>query len=86
MPLPTAPTKKPKLRPASKADKDLLLRGGLCVLIGLAVLIAPYFAKAPSVQSVLLQSAVIGWFALVLGIGYSVAYVQRRFSSKAFRA
>ena len=64
--------------PANKADKELLFKGVTCALIGLGVLIAPYVARSPSVQDIMAQSALVGWFALVLGGGFMVRYAMRR--------
>ena len=64
--------------PANKADKELLFKGVTCALIGLVVLIAPYVARSPSVQDIMAQSALVGWFALVLGGGFMVRYAMRR--------
>ena len=64
--------------PATKADKELLFKGVTCALIGLVVLIAPYVARSPSVQDIMAQSALVGWFALVLGGGFMVRYAMRR--------
>ena len=64
--------------PANKADKELLFKGVTCALIGLVVLIAPYVARSPSVQDIMAQSALVGWFALVLGGGFMMRYAMRR--------
>ena len=64
--------------PANTADKELLFKGVTCALIGLVVLIAPYVARSPSVQDIMAQSALVGWFALVLGGGFMVRYAMRR--------
>ena len=64
--------------PADKADKELLFKGVTCALIGLVVLIGPYVARSPSVQDIMAQSALAGWFALVLGGGFLVRYAMRR--------
>ena len=64
--------------PANKADKELLFKGVTCALMGLVVLIAPYVARSPSVQDIMAQSALVGWFALVLGGGFMVRYAMRR--------
>ena len=42
------------------------------------MLIAPYVARSPSVQDIMAQSALVGWFALVLGGGFMVRYAMRR--------
>ena len=71
--------------PANKADKELLFKGVTCALIGLVVLIAPYVARSPSVQDIMAQSALVGWFALVLGGAFIVQYVVRRVRAGAHR-
>ena len=64
--------------PADKADKELLFKGVTCALIGLVVLVAPYVARSPSVQDMMARSALVGWFALVLGGAFLVRYGMRR--------
>ena len=71
--------------PANKADKELLFTGVTSALIGLVVLIAPYVARSPSVQDIMAQSALVGWFALVLGAAFIVQYVVRRVRAGAHR-
>ena len=71
--------------PANEADKELLFKGVTCALIGLVVLIAPYVARSPSVQDIMAQSALVGWFALVLGGAFIVQYVVRRVRAGAHR-
>ena len=68
----------PNTRQPSKADKELLFKGVTCALIGLIVLLAPYFARSGSVREMMHQAAVVGWFALVLGGGFMVRYAMRR--------
>ena len=63
---------------ARKADAELLQKGILLALIGLAVLLAPYFIQSPGMQGIVASSAVVGWFALVLGAAFVVLYVVRR--------
>ncbi|HNZ91767.1 MAG TPA: hypothetical protein PKM82_11225 [Acidovorax sp.] len=67
---------------ADKADKELLFKGVTCALIGLVVLIAPYVARSPSVQDMMAQSSLVGWFALVLGGAFLVRYAMRRAAAK----
>ena len=74
MPLPPPPTR----RHSAKANNELLFKGVLCALIGLAVLIAPYFIKSPGMQGIVARSALVGWFALVLGCGLMAVYGRRR--------
>lgn len=50
-----------------QADNDLLIKGATCTIIGLVVLIAPFFMPASEMRNILLQAPIVGWFALVLG-------------------
>jgi uncharacterized membrane protein HdeD (DUF308 family) len=68
----------PSEAPASKAEKEILFKGVACALIGLVVLIGPYLAKSPSVRDMMAQAAVVGWFALVLGLAFVVQFGLRR--------
>ena len=47
-------------------------------MIGLGVLISPYFITSPGMQTLVAQSAVVGWFALVLGVAFLGLYLRRR--------
>ncbi len=79
MPLPDAPTQKPNNSNAKrKANNDLAIRGVLCTLIGLGVLISPHFITSPGMQDIVAQSSLVGWFALVLGIAFLGLYARRR--------
>ena len=85
MPLPTAPTRRPNNPNTRQADKkangDLLLKGVLCVLIGLAVLVSPHFIKSPGMQDIVAKASLVGWFALVLGVAFIGLYVRRRMTA-----
>ncbi len=61
-----------------KNKHDLLIKGGLCGGIGLAVLLAPQFMAPSPVRDTIAQSAVVGWFALVLGLAFAGQYLWRR--------
>lgn len=74
MPLPKPPVR----RARNKEDAELLLKGITCALIGAVVLLAPYFARSASVQELMRQAYLVGWFALVLGGAFLVRYVLRR--------
>ena len=63
---------------ATRADKELLLKGVTCTLIGLVILLAPYLARSGSVRELMAQATVVGWFALVLGLAFGVQYGVRR--------
>jgi uncharacterized membrane protein HdeD (DUF308 family) len=86
MPLPTAPTRRPNNPNTRQADKkansDLLLKGVLCVLIGLGVLLSPYFITSPGMQGIVAKASLVGWFALVLGIAFLVLYARRRMTAQ----
>ena len=75
MPAPLDTSRKPK---ATKADKELLFKGVTLALIGLLILLAPYVARSASVRDLMGQVALVGWFALVLGIAFGVQYGLRR--------
>ena len=77
MPLPPPP-----VRRHNNSGNELLFKGLLCALIGLAVLLAPYFIKSPGMQSIVANSALVGWFALVLGCGFLLVYGRRRLTGR----
>lgn len=61
-----------------RADSELLIKGMLLVLIGLGVLISPYFIESPGMQGFVAHASLVGWFALVLGAAFVVLYLVRR--------
>lgn len=61
-----------------KADQELLFKGIVIALIGAAILLGPHVARSPAVQELLGGGAVVGWFALVLGIAFLGQYFLRR--------
>ncbi|MCO5355157.1 hypothetical protein [Acidovorax kalamii] len=73
-----APTDKHRNAAARKANKELLFKAVTCALIGLVILLAPYVARSDSVRELMAQATLVGWFALVLGIGFGVLYGVRR--------
>ncbi len=81
MPLPLPPNR----RHSNKANNELLLKGGLCASIGLAVLLAPYFIRSPGMQGIVASASLVGWFALVLGCAFIGLYLRRKFSSNPNR-
>ena len=85
MPLPKTPTRRPhhpaNRQASNKANNDLLLKGILCSLIGLGVLVSPYFITSPGMQGIVAKSALVGWFALVLGCAFIGLYVRRRMTA-----
>ena len=78
MPAPLDTSRTPKASKATKADKELLFKGVTLALIGLVILLAPYVARSNSVRDLMGQVALVGWFALVLGIAFGVQYGLRR--------
>lgn len=71
--------------PSRQRDKnanDLLIKGIVVALIGLAVLLAPYVSQSPEMQALLSGSALVGWFALVLGVAFIVQHLLRRRAGK----
>ncbi|MFC5519538.1 hypothetical protein [Polaromonas jejuensis] len=68
-------------RASQKANNELLFKGILCSLIGLGVLISPYFITSPGMQGIVAQSSLVGWFALVLGVAFIGVYAWRRLAS-----
>ena len=85
MPLPPAPTQAPAQKPISKvntkANNELAIKGILCILIGLGVVVSPYFISSPGMQGIVAKSAAVGWFALVLGLAFVGLYARRRMAS-----
>lgn len=77
MPLPSAPTHKPQ-RLKTQSSNDLLIKGILCILIGLGVVLAPRFISSPGMQSVVANSSWVGWFALALGLAFVGLYARQR--------
>ncbi|MEO8020792.1 hypothetical protein [Polaromonas sp.] len=78
MPLPPPPLR----RHSNKANNELLFKGVLCALIGLAVLVSPHFITSPGMQGIVASSSLVGWFALVLGAGFIAVYARRRLTGK----
>jgi len=79
MPLPQEPTQQPNKKLDTKASNELAIKGILCILIGLGVVLSPYFITSPGMQGVVASSAAVGWFALVLGLAFMGLYARRRF-------
>lgn len=50
----------------------------VCALIGAVILLAPYIARSPSVQELMRQAALVGWFSLVLGVAFIVRALWQR--------
>lgn len=64
-------------RTSRKENTDVLQRGIMCTLIGLAVLIAPSFMAPSGMRDMVAQSYLVGWFALVLGVAFLGLYLRR---------
>ena len=60
------------------AATDLLIRGLLCALLGLGILVAPHFMAAGGVRDMLAGSWLVGWFALGLGVVFTLRYLKQR--------
>ena len=84
MPLPQKPIQQPRKNPdvkaSAKASTDLAIRGILCIMIGLGVVVSPYFITSPGMQGIVASSAAVGWFALILGLAFLGLYARRRFT------
>jgi hypothetical protein len=78
MPKPTTPPQPDSHPRRTKANNELLQKGLLCVLIGLGVLVSPYFITSPGMQGIVANSSLVGWFALVLGCAFILVYGLRR--------
>jgi len=57
-------------------------RGILCLLIGIAVLAAPYFLQSPRWHDMIAGASTVGWFALVLGVALVVVDLVQRAKGK----
>ncbi|MES2412218.1 MAG: hypothetical protein V4614_00350 [Pseudomonadota bacterium] len=79
MPLPSQPIQKPgNTAKLKKANNELAMKGILLTMIGLGVLISPYFITSPGMQNIVAKSTLVGWFALVLGIAFIGLFFKRR--------
>jgi hypothetical protein len=63
----------------------LLIKGVLCALIGIVILVAPHVARSASVQELMAGASVVGWFSLVLGCAFIGLFVRRQFSASRRR-
>ena len=69
------------LQPSS--GPRILERGALCAVIGLAVIVGPYFLQSTRWYDMVAGARIVGWFALVLGVELIVlALLQRRRQSQ----
>jgi VIT1/CCC1 family predicted Fe2+/Mn2+ transporter len=64
--------------PTRKENTDLLQRGIMCALIGVAVLVGPYFMAPTGMRDAIAGSSLVGWFALVLGLAFLGLYARRK--------
>lgn len=62
----------------NKSETDLAWKGGLCSLIGLAILLGPHFMGPSGLRDTIAQSGVVGWFALVLGLAFIGQWAWQR--------
>lgn len=69
-------------RQHDKVDTDLLIKGILVALIGLAVLVAPAFMADGELRATVAASYLVGWFALVLGCVFIAQYAARLWSRR----
>lgn len=60
-------------------------RGILCAIIGIAVLVSPYFLQSPKWRDMVGGAYLVGWFALVLGVALIVGEVIQRLKKKRSR-
>ena len=56
----------------------MLQRGIACIVIGLAVLLAPMILQSPSYRDMIGGAYQVGWFAIVLGTALVVAELVQR--------
>jgi hypothetical protein len=75
--LPT-PVASGERNPTSQVNTDLLLKGAMCALIGLSVLVSPGFMAPSELRATVLGASLVGWFGLVLGAVFLVQYSVRR--------
>ena len=81
MALPQAPIPKPVKKIDTKTN-ELAIKGIFCLLIGLGVVVSPYFITSPGMQGIVASSAAVGWFALVLGLAFIGVYARRRMKNR----
>lgn len=64
-------------------NKDqMLLRGAVVALIGIAVLLGPYLMRSDGWRELLGGAQLVGWFALVLGVAMVGVALLRRARGK----
>jgi len=62
---------------------QMLQRGIACIVIGLAVLLAPMILQSPSYRNMIGGAYQVGWFAIVLGTALVVVELVQRARRKA---
>lgn len=87
MPLPAPPTQKldNAANRSAKADKDLLIKGALCALVGIVIVAGPYIARSSDIQELMAGASVVGWFSLLLGCAFIGLYAKRRVTASRGR-
>lgn len=85
----TEKSKAPPTRQAApfntKANNELLFKGVMLAVIGLAVLISPGFISAPDMRATVAGAALVGWFALILGAAFIAQSLARRWAADKAR-
>ncbi len=61
-----------------KDNAHLLPRGIACIVIGLAILLAPGFLQSQAYREMFAGAYVVGWFAIVLGVALIVVGLVKR--------
>ncbi len=61
---------------------ELLLKGILCALIGLGVLLSPHFIVSPGMQNIVTNATLVGWFSLILGCALISVWARKRWADK----
>ena len=59
------------------SSTDLLIKGIVCSLIGLGILVGPYFMAAGGMRDMVAGAWLVGWFALGLGVVFGVRFVTQ---------
>lgn len=62
----------------SQATPELLRKGILFILFGLAVAVLPYVLTAPSLHTVLFACSLVGWFTLSMGVTLVFRHLRPR--------
>jgi len=63
---------------AVKDNAQFLPRGLACIVIGVAVLLAPRFLQSPGYREMFAGAWLVGWFAIVLGAALIVVGLVKR--------